>query len=105
MRLYLAYKYRAIPDKNRLQNDLNFLSDALTKGGHEVFVLGRDIQNWKNSSTPLFKTLPAILKNLVKSDKVVVFYESNAKSSGLHTELVLAKIFKKPIVLLHKPLS
>lgn len=102
MRYYLAYKYKAIPDKERLQSDLISISEALKENGHEVFILGKDVQNWKNSSAPLIKTLPAIFKHLAKSDKIIVYLESEVKSRGLHLEMLFSKIFRKPVVLLHK---
>jgi len=98
MRVYIAYKYRAIEDKNQLKQDLQRVSDAIEHLQHRPFVLGRDIQKWHSSSSSVFRTIPHILINIIKSDIVFAFINTSAKSWGLKFEMLCCKILGKPVI-------
>ncbi len=98
MRVYLAYKYRCVDNKDQLIQDLNRISDTIEKSGHSTFILGRDVQKWGSASSSLFTSIPTILKNLVKSDLVFAFIDNCAKSQGLPFEIFCAKLLGKKII-------
>ena len=98
MRIYMAYKYKSVPNKEQLINDLNDLSDQFSGLGHAAFILGRDIQDW-SSTTPLWKTIPQIVINLFKSHLVFVYIQHDGETVGLPIELTLAKLLNKNIVI------
>lgn len=97
MRLYIGYKYTHVEDKQSLIRDLLQLAGGFESNGHKTFILGRDIQNWRGS-LPLWKTFPAILGNMLKSDAFVAFITSDVKSSGLSVEKTLAKLLGKKTI-------
>ena len=99
MRVYIAYKYRAVEDKDELIKNLELISGAITALEHSPFVLGRDIQRWHATASSVYKTIPHIIVNILKSDLVFAFINSEVKSHGLSFELFCAKLFGKPIVL------
>lgn len=102
MRVYIAYKYRAIENKDELKKDLELISATIDQLQHKPFVLGRDIQKWHSSSSSVFRTIPHIIINIAKSDLLFAFITSDVKSWGLHFELFCAKIFNKPIIIAKK---
>jgi hypothetical protein len=99
MRVYIAYKYRSIEDKNELKRDLELISGGIATLEHDHFILGRDIQKWHASSSSVFKTIPHIVVNILKSDLIFVYLNSEVKSMGLLFEMFCAKIFRKPVIL------
>ncbi len=102
MRVYIAYKYRAVEDKNGLIKDLELISGAIATLEHHPFVLGRDIQKWHASSTAVFKTIPHILVNIFKSDLVFAYVNCCVSSKGLPFEMFCAKLLGKPVILAKK---
>jgi hypothetical protein len=99
MRVYIAYKYRAVEDKNELKRDLDMISGAIDGLNHEHFILGRDVQKWHASSGSVLKTIPHIIKNILGSDMVFAYINCSVSSWGLPFEMFCAKIFKKPVIL------
>ena len=96
MKFYIGYKYTHIKDREFLKAGLEALCSALKENGHEVFILGRDIQNWLGSSMPLTKTFPAIVSHLSKSDVFLAFItDETTNSYGLRFENLLASILGK----------
>ncbi|KKS60069.1 MAG: hypothetical protein UV25_C0013G0001, partial [candidate division WWE3 bacterium GW2011_GWB1_42_41] len=59
-----------------------------------TFMLGRDIQNWQGS-LPLWKTFPAIIGNMLKSDAFVAYVTSPVSSKGLEVEKTLSGVLGK----------
>jgi hypothetical protein len=102
MRVYIAYKYRAVDNKNELIRDLEQVSGAIATLEHHPFVLGRDVQKWHASSGSVYKTIPHIFANIIKSDLVFAYVNSEAKSRGLPFEMYCAKILGKPVILAKK---
>jgi hypothetical protein len=102
MRVYIAYKYRAVEDKDGLKRELELISSAIEQLEHKPFVLGRDVQKWHTSSGSVFKTIPHILANIIKSDTVFAYVNNDAKSWGLPFELFWAKLLGKPVILAKK---
>lgn len=102
MRVYIAYKYRAVEDKEGLKRELELISSAIEKLEHKPFVLGRDVQKWHSSSGSAFKTIPHIIVNIIKSDTVFAYINNNAKSWGLPFEMFWAKLLGKPVILAKK---
>lgn len=102
MRVYIAYKYRAVENKDELIRDLEQISAAIAALEHHPFILGRDVQRWHSSSGSVYKTIPHIIANIIKSDAVFAFINSEAISHGLTFEMFCAKVFGKPVILAKK---
>lgn len=94
MRIYIGYKYTNVADKQALILKLLEFSSFLEKAGHRTFILGRDIQNWQGS-LPLWKTFPAIIGNMLKSDAFVAYVTSPVPSKGLEIEKALSAVLGK----------
>ena len=94
MRIYIGYKYTNVEDKKALIQKLLEFAGYLEKAGHKTFMLGRDIQNWQGS-LPLWKTFPAIIGNMVKSDAFVAYITSSVSSKGLELEKALSGVLGK----------
>ena len=94
MRIYIGYKYTNVEDKQALIQKLLEFSSFLEKAGHKTFILGRDIQNWQGS-LPLWKTFPAIIGNMLKSDAFVAYITSPVPSKGLEVEKALSAVLGK----------
>jgi hypothetical protein len=94
MRIYIGYKYTNVEDKKTLIEKLLEFASWLEKEGHETFVLGRDVQNWQGS-LPLWKTFPAIVGKMLKSDAFVPYITSKVPSRGLEVESILSRILGK----------
>ncbi|GIW70033.1 MAG: hypothetical protein KatS3mg101_0780 [Patescibacteria group bacterium] len=101
MRLFIGYKYSRVEDKQSLVRDLLQLAEGLESGGHQTFILGRDVQKWEGS-VPLWKTFPAIFGNILKSDVFIAYITSNVKSTGLTIEKVLASLLGKKVILVYR---
>jgi hypothetical protein len=93
MQVYLAYKYQNHANKRQLQGELEELADIFAKNGHQVFLLGRDIQHWNHNAQSKWSTFVEIWKNIKKYKTLFVYNDSNVHSNGLPLELILAKIF------------
>ena len=94
MRIYIGYKYTNVEDKQGLIQKLLGLAASFERAGHQTFILGRDIQNWKGS-LPLWKTFPAIIGNMLKSDAFVAYVTSQVPSRGLEVEKALSSALGK----------
>ncbi|HBI35774.1 MAG: hypothetical protein UU64_C0002G0035 [candidate division WWE3 bacterium GW2011_GWF2_41_45] len=94
MRIYIGYKYTNVEDKKALIQKLLEFAGYLEKAGHKTFMLGRDIQNWQGS-LPLWKTFPAIIGNMLKSDAFVAYVTSPVSSKGLEVEKTLSGVLGK----------
>ena len=94
MRIYIGYKYTNVEDKKALIQKLLEFAKYLEQAGHKTFILGRDIQNWQGS-LPLWKTFPAIIGNMVKSDAFVAYITSPVSSKGLELEKALSGVLGK----------
>ena len=94
MRIYIGYKYTNVEDKQALIQKLLEFSSFLEKAGHQTFILGRDIQNWQGS-LPLWKTFPAIVGNMLKSDAFIAYVTSPVPSKGLEVEKALSGVLGK----------
>lgn len=95
MRVYIAYKYSNILDKQALISQVTELAESLEKKGHETFVLGRDVQNWGNKSLHSIKKISEIIKNLKQADLLLAFVNSDVPSNGLFFEMLIAKLLGK----------
>ncbi len=96
MKFYIGYKFTNIKDQELLKAGLEALCSSLKANGHEVFILGRDVQNWLGSSMPLTKTFPAIVSHLFKSDVFLGFItDETTNSHGLRFENFLASVLSK----------
>ena len=94
MRIYIGYKYTNVEDKKALIQELLEFAGFLEKAGHKTFILGRDIQGWQGS-LPLWKTFPAIIGNMLKSDVFVAYITSPVPSKGLEVEKTLSAVLGK----------
>ncbi len=102
MRVYIAYKYKAVQDKELLKDELQQISDALQRKGHVPFLLGRDIHKWHllphSSSKPTLVTAFHIVFNIFKSDVIFAYISSEVQSHGLSFEMFCAKLLNKPVI-------
>jgi hypothetical protein len=95
MRVYIAYKYSNIPDKQALISQLEELANSLEEKGHSTFVLGRDVQGWGKKSLHSLKKISTIIQNLKKADLVLALVTSDVHSNGLFFEMLVAKLLGK----------
>jgi hypothetical protein len=98
MRIYIAYKFRYVKDKEKLKSDLQELSDYFESVGHKAFILGRDVQKWKNHQYSKITTTLDIVKNIGKYNTLFVYYNSNVHTNGMPVEIVLARLFGLKII-------
>ncbi len=98
MKIYIAYKYRHHSNKQQLQSELESLADFFDKNGHHAFILGRDVQKWNSLRHSKISTLFEIIKNIGKHDTLFVYNDSEAPTSGLPVELILAKLLGLRII-------
>lgn len=97
MRVYIAYKFSNIQNKQALREEIQSVSLILENLGHSTFILGRDLQKWKDFTHAMSHKMRTILVELRKSDVVFAYINSPVFSRGLLFELVFAKIFGKKI--------
>lgn len=98
MKVYIAYKYTNIDNKDQTHEILESISNTLKEMGHETFILGRDVKHWKHVS--LFRTIPLLIKNLRKNEVVVAYVDSDVASYGLLFETFASRIMGMPFVLI-----
>lgn len=96
MKIYIAYKFANVVDKEKTKQDLYKISDLLTSMGHETFILGRDVKKWQHLKLSNIRMAPVIIKNLKNADVLLAYISSTAKSKGLNFELHTAKFINKP---------
>lgn len=98
MRIYIAYKYRYVNDKELIKKELQELSDYFVSLGHKAFILGRDVQEWKNHRYSKIATTLEIIKNIWKYDTLFVYYSCNVHTNGMPVETALAKLFGLKVI-------
>ncbi len=99
MKYYIAYKYSNNKDKENLKSKLEHISDKIHSWGHETFVLGRDVKQWKHIHFGSLKLIPVIFKNMKGCDVLFAYVDSPHFSKGLFFEIVISKILRKKSVL------
>lgn len=100
--IYIAYKYRYMEDKETLKRELQDISDTLSSLGHNVFILGRDVQEWKSHRHSKFSTLKDIINNIGKHNVLFVYLNSDVHSNGIPVEFALAKIYNLATIVARK---
>ena len=100
--VYIAYKFTQTPDKHKLKKDLSYLSDLVTSKGQQTFVLFRDIRKWGLVTPNRFKHAPVMVKKIWQARKLLVFIDNDHPSFGLDFELLVAKLFRRPITIVAK---
>jgi len=99
MRIYIAYKYRYIKDKDALKKELQRLSDHFEDLGHKAFILGRDVQKWQNHQYSKITTTLDIIKNIGKYDTLFAYINSGVHTNGMPVEIALAKLNGLKVIL------
>jgi len=102
MRIYIAYKYSKIKDKEKLKSELLKVSDILEEFGHSTFMLGRDVQNWDNTVHPIHSKLAKMQREIRNAEGFFAYINSNSISPGLFIEIHIAKLFGKKIIIAAK---
>lgn len=100
MKVYIAYKYTNVGNKEEIRAVLDVIATILTKNGHDTFVLGRDVKHWKHVN--FLKLFPILVNRLSKQDMLMAYIDSDARSSGLLFELLAARCMGKPAVVISK---
>ncbi len=98
MKIYIAYKFSNIQNKQALREEIQSVSIILESKGHTTFILGRDLQKWKDYTHKMHHKMRTILTELRKADCVFAYINAPVFSRGLLFELVFAKIFGKKII-------
>lgn len=99
MNIYVAYKFSNIENKQGVREDVQNVAALLERAGHNTFILGRDLQKWKNYSHPVHHKMFTIFNQIRKSDCVVAYVNAHVFSRGLFMEMLMAKMLGKKIVL------
>lgn len=99
MKIYIAYKFSNVQNKQVVREDVQTLSIILEDKGHKTYILGRDLQGWKDLTHPISSKMIHIIKNLREADYVVAYVNSSVFSKGLLFELIWAKILGKSVIL------
>lgn len=98
MRIYIAYKYRNVPDKKTLIDNLEKISIKLKELGHTPFILGRDVQKWALHGYSKISTTVEIFKNIRNQDMVFVYVNSPVHTNGIPVEITLAKLMGHKVI-------
>lgn len=98
MHIYIAYKFSNVGNKQVVREDVQTISTILESKGNTTYILGRDLQGWKDLTYPMGSKMRHIIQNLKKADFVVAYINSNVLSKGLLFELVWTKILGKPVI-------
>jgi len=99
MNIYIAYKFSNVENKQALREQVQTVANILESKGHNTFILGRDLQRWKDFTHPLHHKMRTIVNQIRKSDIVFAYVNSENFSKGLLFELVCAKLLGKKIYL------
>lgn len=102
MRIFIAYKYSRVENKEQLKQELLQVAEILESFGNETFILGRDVQNWNNRAHPIHSKYKKMSKEIRASDGLFVYLNSTVFSPGLIFEIHLAKLLGKKIVVAAK---
>lgn len=98
MKVYIAYKYTHVQNKEAIRNILERIANILGRNGYDQFVLGRDVKHWKHVN--FFKLIPSLMKHLSNRDILLAYIDSDKKSYGLLFELLFARFMGKPTIIL-----
>lgn len=99
MRVYIAYKYTNIKNKSELKINLEHVTQLIEGMGHETFLLNRDVKAWGKRHVSTIKNVFIIIKNIIRSNIIFAYVNSNVMSKGIIIEFILAKILGKKIIL------
>ena len=99
MRIYIAYKFSNVENKKGLQYGVQTVAELLEKRGHTTYVLGRDLQKWKDFTHPMHHKMRTIISEIRKADLVFAYVNSDVFSKGLLYELTFAKLFGKRVIM------
>jgi len=99
MRIFIAYKYTNVKNKNELKVNLEYLVQLLENKGHSTFLLNRDAKAWGKKHVSTFKNIFTIIGNISKSDAMVAYVSSDVVSKGILFEFIFSKIMGKRIIL------
>jgi hypothetical protein len=99
MKVYIAYKFSNIQNKQALREEIQSVSIILEGKGHSTFILGRDLQKWKDYTHKMPHKMRTILSELKKSDCVFAYINAPVFSRGLLFELVFARLFGKKVMI------
>lgn len=99
MKFYIAYKYSKIADKESLKSHLLKIAEVLAEKGNTTFMLGRDVQNWDNTTHSLSSKIKVMLGEVKSSDEIFAYVTTSDRSSGLMIEFHMAKLLGKKITL------
>jgi hypothetical protein len=102
MRIFIAYKYSNVPDKEKLIFELGEIAGYLESLGHKTFVLGRDIHNWGEHKMHSTQKILTIFINMLRSHIVLAYVTHKDRSKGLIFEMYLAKLLRKKIYVASK---
>lgn len=98
MRYYIAYKFQG-SDKDKLKENLNFISSSIEKVDHTPFIFLRDIQKWGSVKRTTDEIISSAFLEIKKSDVFFAFIENDEKSEGMLIEAGYAKASNKKIIL------
>lgn len=99
MRLYIAYKFTKVADKNRVVSNLRLLDKSL--GSHfEVFILIKNYYSWNMEHKALHKSLIQMIKEIYKSDVMLFLIDGGEVSRGMQVEELIGSFFMKKKVYL-----
>lgn len=99
MRLYIAYKYTNIKNKSELKINLEHIVQILENSGHTTFLLNRDAKAWGKKHVSTLKNIYTIVKNIITSDAIFSYINSDVLSKGMIFEFLFGKMVGKRIIL------
>jgi len=99
MKVYVAYKFSNIQNKQGLREEVQTVAIILESKGHVTYILGRDLQKWQDFTHTMRHKMRAILSQIKNSDAVFAYVNSSVFSKGLLFELVAAKLLGKPVTM------
>ncbi len=102
MKIFIAYKFRNVNNKEEAKKELEEFSDILEEAGNKTFILGRDTKSWESTHNPAHSKMRKMNSKILESDAVFAFIRDNSLSFGLLYELHFAFINKKPITIFAK---
>jgi nucleoside 2-deoxyribosyltransferase len=98
MKIFISYKF-SNQDIHELKSNLNIVSKALRKNGHEDFIFFRDIQNYITGELSSKEIINRALNELHSCDAILALVTTPEKSEGLLLEVGYAKAQGKTIIL------
>ena len=98
MQLYIAYKYTNIKNKTELKINLEHIVQLLENKGHATFLLNRDAKAWGKRHVSTITNIFTILKNIMRSDAIFAYINSEVLSKGIISELLVGKVTGKRMI-------